>query len=140
MPWPSWSSACHRSVLNMETHRSVTLLLLYGFAFIQLYYCENRTDVDPLQFLIKFGYIDSRLGFDVPATTNDSSEDPAQNVDISPAVRKFQNFLGLEETGKLDEETMQWMKRPRCGVKDFSNEVANDDPGAQPFKVKLCWV
>ena len=119
----------------METHRSVTLLL-YGFSFIQLYYCENQTEIDPVQFLIKFGYIDSRLGFDVPGPTNGSSEDPAPSVDISPAVKKFQHFLGLDETGKLDEETLRWMKTPRCGVKDFSNDIVNDDPGAQPFSVK----
>lgn len=31
---------------------------------------------------------------------------------------EFQSFAGLNATGELDEETMELMSSPRCGVKD----------------------
>lgn len=31
---------------------------------------------------------------------------------------EFQSFAGLNATGDLDEETMELMQAPRCGVKD----------------------
>uniref|UniRef100_A0A3P9NE72 Matrix metallopeptidase 7 n=1 Tax=Poecilia reticulata TaxID=8081 RepID=A0A3P9NE72_POERE len=36
-------------------------------------------------------------------------------------VRQMQNFFGLRETGILDSNTMDVMKKPRCGVPDVDN-------------------
>ncbi|XP_043974901.1 matrix metalloproteinase-20 [Gambusia affinis] len=36
-------------------------------------------------------------------------------------VRQMQNFFGLRETGILDSNTMNVMKKPRCGVSDVDN-------------------
>lgn len=33
----------------------------------------------------------------------------------------MQKQLGLEETGELDEATLEAMKQPRCGVPDVAN-------------------
>jgi Putative peptidoglycan binding domain len=41
---------------------------------------------------------------------------------ISDGIRNIQRFGGLEETGKLNEETVKLFSAPRCGVKDILNE------------------
>ena len=62
-------------------------------------------------YLTKFGYLRDR-----------SSDKVASMVSIDSAVREFQAFAGLKQTGKLDEETMVMMRTPRCGVKDVLQE------------------
>lgn len=42
-------------------------------------------------------------------------------VSTSKALRRLQNQLGLEETGKLDQPTIDAIKKPRCGVPDLRN-------------------
>ncbi|XP_075448519.1 collagenase 3-like [Ascaphus truei] len=37
---------------------------------------------------------------------------------IGTKLKEMQSFFGLEITGKLDEDTMDMMKQPRCGVPD----------------------
>ncbi|XP_054069240.1 collagenase 3-like [Rissa tridactyla] len=37
---------------------------------------------------------------------------------VASKLREMQAFFGLEVTGKLDEETYELMKKPRCGVPD----------------------
>ena len=59
-------------------------------------------------FLKKFGYMN-------------------QSLDMERAIRKFQEFAGLEQTGKLSQETVQFMQMPRCGVKDII-EADEDTP------------
>ena len=34
------------------------------------------------------------------------------------AITDFQTFAGINITGQLDDETMKWMTKRRCGVKD----------------------
>ena len=112
---------------------SLTPLLL-GFSYlIILSSCENITD--PLTFLAKFGYFDTRL---IPSATpsNASSPGPAPNVDIKDAVMRFQNFVGIKETGELNDETVKWMQRPRCGVRDLdAAHHSASASSAQPFEV-----
>ena len=42
--------------------------------------------------------------------------------DVGEAVKKFQKFFHLPETGEVDEETMNLMKKPRCGDPDVEEE------------------
>lgn len=42
-------------------------------------------------------------------------------VSTSKALRRLQNQLGLEETGELDQPTINAIKKPRCGVPDIRN-------------------
>lgn len=37
---------------------------------------------------------------------------------VASKLREMQAFFGLEVTGKLDEETYELMRKPRCGVPD----------------------
>ena len=44
------------------------------------------------------------------------------NHDVGAAVKKFQKFFHLPETGEVDEETLHQMKKPRCGDPDVDDE------------------
>ncbi|XP_035233830.1 stromelysin-3-like [Stegodyphus dumicola] len=60
-------------------------------------------------YLQKYGYM------------NESSSNSASLVSeeaVSLAIKDFQRFAGLVETGKLDNTTLTMMNLPRCGVRD----------------------
>ncbi|XP_051972492.1 collagenase 3-like [Xyrauchen texanus] len=42
------------------------------------------------------------------------------NSPMSQRVREMQKFFGLKVTGKLNKETLEVMKKPRCGVPDVA--------------------
>ncbi|GCC28822.1 72 kDa type IV collagenase [Chiloscyllium punctatum] len=42
-------------------------------------------------------------------------------VVLSDTLKKMQKFFGLPQTGELDSETVNVMKKPRCGVPDVAN-------------------
>ena len=44
------------------------------------------------------------------------------NHDVSVAVKKFQKFFHLPETGEVNEETINQMKKPRCREPDVDDE------------------
>ena len=46
---------------------------------------------------------------------------------LDQAIIKFQEFAGLKVTGELNEETVDMMQKPRCGVKDFGDEDEDVD-------------
>ncbi|CAM9100409.1 unnamed protein product, partial [Lampetra planeri] len=51
----------------------------------------------------------------------EESDEPTVRRGISPLVKKLsemQRFFGLQITGTLDTETLEMMKKPRCGVPD----------------------
>ena len=43
---------------------------------------------------------------------------------MGEAVKKFQEYFGLPVTGEVDEETMNAMKKPRCGDPDVEEEAS----------------
>lgn len=53
---------------------------------------------------------------------------------LDDAISKFQEFAGLEVTGRLDADTVDMMQKPRCGVKDFIDE--DEDIDSPRIKVK----
>lgn len=61
-------------------------------------------------YLKRFGYIETELrsGFQSMVST-------------AKALKRMQRQMGLEETGELDTETLDAMKKPRCGVVDVGN-------------------
>ncbi|KAK7081846.1 putative peptidoglycan binding domain [Halocaridina rubra] len=62
-------------------------------------------------YLTKFGYMD-------PASTNPNSGALLSAESVEKSIKEFQAFAGLEQTGQLDEVTLEMMNTPRCGVKD----------------------
>ena len=46
------------------------------------------------------------------------------NHEVGTAVKKFQKFFHLPETGEVDEDTMNAMKKPRCGDPDVEEEAS----------------
>jgi len=46
------------------------------------------------------------------------------NHDVGEAVKRFQKFVHLPETGEVDEETLNAMKKPRCGDPDVEEEAS----------------
>ena len=53
---------------------------------------------------------------------------------LDHAISKFQEFAGLSVTGQLNQETVEMMKTPRCGVKDFIDE--DEDADTPRIKVR----
>ena len=39
--------------------------------------------------------------------------------DLVTGIKKLQEFAGLEVTGRIDEETVKLIKKPRCSMADF---------------------
>ena len=65
-----------------------------------------------LLYLSKYGYIAPSNG-----TQALVSEDKIAEY-VAGAVKDFQAFAGLNQTGELDPVTVELMGTPRCGVRD----------------------
>jgi peptidoglycan hydrolase-like protein with peptidoglycan-binding domain len=78
-------------------------------------------------YLTRFGYLDSSVldDFGVRHTLAQPSPDSIGEFDeqTEEALRKFQQFHGLEVTGELDEPTVALMEKPRCGFPDTAEYV-----------------
>lgn len=56
--------------------------------------------------------------YGLPKQTSSGIERRANAVSLR--LKEMQQFFKLSVTGKLDEETMKVMKKPRCGVPDVA--------------------
>jgi len=72
--------------------------------------CTIAQDVEleAIDYLTEYGYFE----------TNDGTKPVVDETALSSAVKKFQEFAGLRQTGILDQETQKLMKTPRCGMDD----------------------
>lgn len=86
------------------------------FIFVNVYCLDdaNETAMDAINFLKTFDYLE-----EYNSSYVDSSE-------LQTAIELFQERLNLSVTGEFNQETLEWMKKPRCG---------NTDRAALPFSV-----
>ncbi|KAH6869319.1 putative matrix metallo proteinase [Thelonectria olida] len=81
------------------------------------------------EFLQRFGYLDR---------SRDTTDlDPS--VDDHAALKCFQRFIGLPDTGKFDAETQTAMDKPRCGFPDVSGISDFVLSGSKWHKPVITW-
>ena len=73
-------------------------------------------DKSTVNYLKKFGYLKTA-----------KSEQPVQSQlmdqqSLITAVKEFQTFGGVVKTGIIDEDTLELMRTPRCGLQDVKEE------------------
>ena len=66
-----------------------------------------------LVYLMKYGYVAPRNGSSALLT------EEGLNRYVKSAVMDFQAFAGINQTGQLDDLTVELMETPRCGVRDI---------------------
>nr|XP_019548633.2 matrix metalloproteinase-2-like [Aedes albopictus] len=61
-------------------------------------------------YLMEFGYLPK---------SNIETGNLRTMEQLQEAVRLFQNFANLDPTGKIDQDTLELMRKPRCGAPDL---------------------
>lgn len=93
----------------MKLYLTYAIFLTSSFVILSDSFPVNDEEEATL-YLQKFGYFDDSAGYRSGAILG-------QDVIIS-ALKDFQRFAGLNQTGDLDNDTLIMMNTPRCGVKD----------------------
>jgi len=75
-------------------------------------------------------YLD-RLGYLPPGAAAPMEALTELDSGLSEAIKKYQQFHGLEASGMIDEETRRVMEMPRCGVADL--RAGEEVPGVAAF-------
>merc|ERR550532_16468 len=83
-------------------------------------------ETQALLYLQKYGYVENRDG------TGALLSEEGIKKQLAKAVRDFQAFAGLNQTGELDPITVELMGTPRCGVNDIIGH------GATARRKKIC--
>lgn len=65
-------------------------------------------------YLMEFGYLPK---------SNIETGNLRTMEQLQEAVRLFQSFANLEPTGEINRETMELMRKPRCGAPDLPNSL-----------------
>lgn len=81
------------------------------------------------QYLTRFGYLQSDVLEDFGFDRNTAAAAPPESDDrfddnTARALRRFQEFNGLDVTGTLDQSTVELMGRPRCGFPTRSPPIS----------------
>lgn len=69
--------------------------------------------------------------YQLPSTRYRSERQNSASV-IVEKLKEMQQFFGLNVTGKPDEETLEMMQKPRCGVPDLGDFMLT--PGNPKWK------
>lgn len=65
-------------------------------------------------YLMEFGYLPK---------SNIETGNLRTMEQLQEAVRLFQSFANLDPTGKIDRDTLELMRKPRCGAPDLPNSL-----------------
>ncbi|XP_054270072.1 matrix metalloproteinase-2 isoform X2 [Macrosteles quadrilineatus] len=103
-------------VLKSFTSSPSKMFILVRFAVLACLLAATdslpvSSDNKAMMYLSQFGYLS-------PAVSNSQSEHIMSEDVLTKAIQEFQAFAGINITGDLDQETLQLMNTPRCGVKD----------------------
>ncbi|KAM4700399.1 stromelysin-1-like [Discoglossus pictus] len=90
--------------------KSLLLLIFLSVQYCSSFPVTSEVDKDTLakEYLKKYYNLE----------TDGTKRSRTKDISFSKSLRKMQEFLGLKVTGKLDSETMDMMKQPRCGFPD----------------------
>jgi hypothetical protein len=106
---------------------------LFRCFLFQANFINYQRGVDPLGYLTKYGYLDAKqlnlfktlkssrnyVMFSSNSSNSSSYSTKNSNVLLEGAIKKFQHFANINQTGRLDEKTLRMMKMPRCGNPDL---------------------
>uniref|UniRef100_A0A8C4QHD7 Matrix metallopeptidase 14a (membrane-inserted) n=1 Tax=Eptatretus burgeri TaxID=7764 RepID=A0A8C4QHD7_EPTBU len=93
-----------------DRHRPEETLHLVLLAFLCFTSSQANGNFTARTWLQRYGYLPPG---DLQLSTLRSSKS------LTRAISTMQEFYGIPVTGKLDEVTIHWMKKPRCGVPDI---------------------
>ena len=62
----------------------------------------------------------SKFGYLGDMDEDDWETDSVSEEQMKKSIKMMQRYMGLYQTGELDEMTMMMMDKPRCGVRDVS--------------------
>jgi len=115
-------------VNKLEEHKLYTMATILFFILMGLSFCNSyphkkastnsndgqMTMEEAFKYLKKFDYVDeeddSMMAMDAQALRSSDK--------MKRAVKDFQCTWGIKETGSIDEETVKFMSRKRCGMPD----------------------
>jgi hypothetical protein len=80
---------------------------------------------DVLKFLYDYGYFGDKSWAAVKKL---------KGAELQKAVREYQKFNGLEESGDVNEKTAHRIRKLRCGLPDFNLTAAGLDPCKWPMQ------
>lgn len=86
-------------------------------------------EAETLQYLQNYGYI-STTSLENVASANDS---------LAAGLLLFQQYFDLDQTGELNEETIDLMGKPRCGVSDYNSNNFQDNADNKWNKTDITW-
>jgi len=88
---------------------------------------KNSNTETTIRYLQKYGYLE-----------DNAQALPSEDASLNHAIALFQEYYQLPGNGKLNNATLEQMRKPPCGVKDFSNNVLSPLARAWPRR-RLTW-
>jgi matrix metalloproteinase-16 (membrane-inserted) len=83
----------------------------YIILFLFLTTVKSSDDVNITSYLEQFGYLESNGSLLTETSLTSASH-------TNEALIRFQEFYNLPTAGRLNQETLAFISKPRCGVKD----------------------
>ena len=81
-----------------------------------------------MNYLNRFGYLPSITDGKLPLISQDGFE---------KSIKHFQSYVGLDITGVVDEQTLEFLKTPRCSLPDITSEIDSQSPSPREKRYAL---